>query len=709
MIEDVENPLICNNEGLNVNQIKKKEYLLRDSTRCPWLVLYIQKGVLGTTNAGIDGIVTINVDENDGSVYETLQTPIDQWQYYDYADDPSNNYTHTATYKTSDNCDIVFRVCFNQRIGQCEQYKISKMNGSTCKMAAWTTNYPNLEKNDWWGATETARTALDAQYKNHYSTIYNDYKNVLGVLSYNSIVKYNNKIIKDSNGKYYKVTVTPKKEQSVGWYRITDDAATFKAHMSSYWNAAAGQSASPNNNCFAVTYKYQEVVIALEEQTDIETAIDFTNAAYTGNGTVDSPLYDVLCMPYGRISYHDPLGLFYGLYSSADRSLKVMSDIARQLGSGNNGSGYAIDLQILPYCPCQELILNSRPSLMFYDIPNSALLGKKNNVVTDVILVANNINYTLDITEAWDDWSLTGVYPIAIEDNSNVPDTWKKKYINDCTMLRLCSPNYNGLFEMNLAKNDMSIERFNVDVTMKPFTPYIHVNPDFKGLYGQDWNDIRGLVCNGDFSVGMLKDAWIQYEIQNRNYQSIFDRQIQNMDRMNAIARQEAAFQIAGGTVQGASNGAIAGYMGSGGNAYAAAAGAAIGGLSSLGGGIMDFVNLQKRQQENRSFAIDNFNLSLGNIKALPYSISKTSALTANNKLFPFVEIYECTDVEKEAYYNKIRYDGMTIGVIDTISNYRSDSSSNYFKGQLIRNTGIKASTHEVEEINNELMKGVYI
>ena len=143
---------------------------------------------------------------------------------------------------------------------------------------------------------------------------------------------------------------------------------------------------------------------------------------------------------------------------------------------------------------------------------------------------------------------------------------------------------------------------------------------------------------------------------------------------------------------------------------YGAIAGAILGAGASTLGGIMDMQNMAARQKEARDYSIDNFNLQLGNIKALPYGITKTSALTANNKLFPFVEIYECTDVEKEAYFNKLKYDGFTLGFIThSLNSFRSGDNSNYFKGQLIRNTAIKGSTHEVEELAAELSKGVYI
>ena len=99
----------------------------------------------------------------------------------------------------------------------------------------------------------------------------------------------------------------------------------------------------------------------------------------------------------------------------------------------------------------------------------------------------------------------------------------------------------------------------------------------------------------------------------------------------------------------------------------------------------------------------------MGNIKALPYSITKTSALTANNKLFPFVEIYECSDEEREAYYLKLRYDGMTVGKIDFIQNYHFDDRLSFFKGEVIKIPDLNDDAHVAEAIYDEIKKGVYI
>ena len=44
-IEDVNNPLLLNAEGMAFNQQKQSEQLLRDNTNCAWLVGYLKKDI----------------------------------------------------------------------------------------------------------------------------------------------------------------------------------------------------------------------------------------------------------------------------------------------------------------------------------------------------------------------------------------------------------------------------------------------------------------------------------------------------------------------------------------------------------------------------------------------------------------------------------------------------------------------------------------
>lgn len=287
------------------------------------------------------------------------------------------------------------------------------------------------------------------------------------------------------------------------------------------------------------------------------------------------------------------------------------------------------------------------------------------------------------------------------------------KVSDACDMYRLVSPNYNGQFEFSLAKNG-GINYFNIDYNYKPFSPYIHINPDFNRLYGKDWNDARGLICGGDFSLPMVTSAWTDYQVANKNYQNIFDRQIQNMDVSNEIAKQQAQLAaISGtftGTATGASTGAITGMKA---GPYGAIIGAAVGGLTggiaSGVGGAMDLANLEKAQKEAKSFATDMYNFNLQNVQAIPYSLAKTSAFTYNNKMWPMIEMYSCTDQEKSAFINKLKYNGMTVMKIDNIANYISGTEKRFIKGQLIRLDDIVNDSHMAYSIYEEISQGVYL
>lgn len=297
-------------------------------------------------------------------------------------------------------------------------------------------------------------------------------------------------------------------------------------------------------------------------------------------------------------------------------------------------------------------------------------------------------------------WAVISKIPIY---NYQVSEATALKLDNECNMYRLISPNYQGEFEFSVAKNN-GVDFFNVDCSYKPYNPYIHVNPNFKGLYGKDFNDGRGLICNGDFSFGMISDAFTNYELANKNYQAVFNRQIQNMDVMQSIERTEAVAGMATGIVKGTASGAMAGGMAGGG--YGAIAGAIIGGVSSTVGGALDLVNLDKRQREEKSFAVDMYNYSLQNVHALSYSLTRCTALTYNNKLFPFVEKWTCTPEEKDALLEKLHYDGMTVNRIGKIQDYIGNDTM--VRGEIIR-IDLNSDNHMANEIYNEIRKGVYL
>ena len=88
-------------------------------------------------------------------------------------------------------------------------------------------------------------------------------------------------------------------------------------------------------------------------------------------------------------------------------------------------------------------------------------------------------------------------------------DALSRKLANECDVLRLVSQNYSAIFEFSPAKSG-GVDGFLADCTYKPWSPYIHILPKLKGLYGDNFvaiDDARGLICGGDMSLSQLSNA----------------------------------------------------------------------------------------------------------------------------------------------------------------------------------------------------------
>ena len=179
------------------------------------------------------------------------------------------------------------------------------------------------------------------------------------------------------------------------------------------------------------------------------------------------------------------------------------------------------------------------------------------------------------------------------------------------------------------------------------------------------------------------------------------------METNNAVQKEREGWQTAAGVISSAFGGATSGALISG-NAVGGVVGGLIGAGASIAGGLRDMELNNKLRNEAIDFAKDNFGYQMGNIKALPDNLTKVSSFNQNNKFFPILEYYTCTETEKQALINKIKYNGMTVMRIGTISEFMKDEPT-YIKGQLIRLETIKEDTTYINEIANEINKGVFI
>ena len=311
-------------------------------------------------------------------------------------------------------------------------------------------------------------------------------------------------------------------------------------------------------------------------------------------------------------------------------------------------------------------------------------------------------------------YTFVGDFTIKVRAHWIIPDdSLDRKIKNECDFYRLTSPNYNSFYEFKKTKLAGGINGLRAVCTYKPFTPYIKINPNLNdSLYSKvDYNDNIGLMLAGDYSLPMLSDAMINYELQNRNYQAIFNRELQSLDVSQQIAKEQQQFTGLVGAITAPITGGVAGALaGAKAGPYGAIAGAAVG---AVGGGILGGVGyqkdmewLEKQQYEARDFAVDKFNHQLGNVKALPQTMTKSTPLAYNNKVWPILEYFSCTEEEKNVLRNKLKYDGMTIMAVGVLNDYSVNGG--YLKGKMIRLLDLKDDSHIAQAIYEEVVKGFY-
>lgn len=676
-------PFIYTQEPIPTNQIKTSEVQLKDSTGCAWLCGYISRSYGGgPLDMQISGFVpdeTVNGIANWKYYNDTLQPsnhiiskqPIFRWEEQIY----TTFYNNTGAWQTTafEPAKLVPHVAFNPGV----QY-MNALRGNVTG-----TNAADGMSEQQWAKTMTA--SVNANGEAYFGEEH------MTESKYVELLKLNGHIIcdKSSSGtKYYKVQIV-RSQNASKTVNISDNVTGANLYTEFYnlIQTAGGIPADKmtgfDGMTTAIKFNYESLRLQLTEVRTASTTVTMPGADSRFH-LKDAP-YDMFCIPYGEVTILNSENedeFSTGIKIFPTESMQIAQEVARNVGKDN-----IYDLQLLPYCPMTGfLISGTEIDIKTDDAHRYTIVRDEQNQPTSILLWSTASQGTLDI----------------VLDEPLVVDNMKIS--NQCDMYRLVSPNYNGQFEFNLAKNGGQVTFFNVDYTYLPYNSYIHVNPNFAGLYGQDYNDARGLICQGDFSVSYLSDAWANYQVNNKNYANIFARQISNLE----VNHKYDMLQNAVGATAGAIGAGISAGVESG-NVIAGVAA----GVASAAAGAADLAITEQRYQEDVSYREDVFNMSLENIKAMPYSLASTTAYSANNKIFPILEYYTSTSEEKEQIARAIANTGMTLGIVGKPTEYVAQWSYGGTHGRgYIRAKPIHIELdddyHLVAAISEELQKGVY-
>ena len=649
------NTLIYNGENISVNQIKTKETLIKDNSGVAWIVGYLNRSVKSKEITG-----ALDIEPN--ATYNSLSA----WTDYQYVNNWFNGYTADSNnwftlYWSKVNANPLapdwWVRSWDIKLGYIKQNSDSQKRIRLGWVYTPSDRFPST--NLVTDAFTQSTSWIDDIRTNFGIKSETDTQNFTGLDD--SIV-----YIKDINT-YYKVRLI---SESVT-YEETLNSTEAKTEASQIYNICSNVLGGNLNNTAGqepvYTFHSSGIRYKLElEEISPEKGFKYTIPASRPH--LDDAPYDMFAIPYGT-------------YSGLGDKTFALKAVNAAIAEFNVSTGSELyDVQLLPF----------QPTLSGTVITN---ITNHSDTVIGKIYWATSSSFSKTILLDT---------PIGVEN---------KKIDHICNKYRLVSPNYSGQFEFTAAAND-GISGVKVDATYLPLNPYIRVAPIFGGLYGKEFNDARGLICGGDFSLPVVNSAWVSYQQSNKYYHAIFVRQVQNLEFNNKINRTMQVVGAAAGTVQGAVSGAA---VGSTFGPYGAAAGAVVGFGASFAGGVADLNLSEQLRQEQLRYNSDIHDLNIATIQAQPYSLSKTTAFIANNKIFPILEYYTCSNEEKDLVATHIINYSMTVGAIGELKDYIKNTwqyngiyARNFIKGTFLKLKDLFEDYHYLNALNEELNIGVY-
>lgn len=396
--------------------------------------------------------------------------------------------------------------------------------------------------------------------------------------------------------------------------------------------------------------------------------------------------------------------------------------------SGWTNTGSSIkDIQILPYCPMGQLNSEKAGATASNTIDISS---QNENYKIPMTVTASDaaVYYGLVVTQS----SLDYRFPLnlTISDNLKI-ESMSKTY-------RLMSSNHKSGFDFNLALNN-GVQYMSMSYTLKPYDTIFRICPVFNqdSLYGGNYKDARGLIWQGGFSLSQITDAWVEYKLQNSTYESIFDREIKSLEISQETARRQeslnyqTAYQNAQTSIDAAkSKAALAGVMGIGSAIVGAAAGnpmAIMGAAGALGSGLNSAIGIGAQQEtadrnlaaakesqrlndtlraEAIDYKKDIWYLTNQAIEARPSTIAANSEYTHINNSKAYIEVYDCSEIERDYLTKYLKYHGMKIDQIGLLKNYLIEDGD-YIEATPLFLEGLMPVISNA--INAELSAGMYV
>lgn len=653
---DNSNPLFFNQESINVNEILtsiKPLYNWNDSVA--WLVGYVSKGDLPSEK-------TSKIEFGNANLYADITS------------------TSETTFKSTYNLDS--KACIFKTV-----YFYVKWQGQSVAHRVTVHPYegtgavnssPIYDPTDYYLVPEDTVLDYEAISKAILTYVDSTYTITKSAMD-NTISSINNKIVRFTDtSNFYRITASVSESEKQSTKTISGQNVNMKvATAMNYISYTKGTLNVINFYEFEFGYSLTDVSSKLD-------ALTYNNTNHTVGAA-----YDIICCPYIN---NVTSTVYTSVIKTSTGTYNLNPDACRDLFtqmSAYLGSSYVYDVQLLPYCPLNGIKGVAKTNTIEFDISDRSdyTISEKG---TAMIFYSSQFQTEFDI-------------PVNLSKHQ-----FKKDYVTH--KYKLVAPNFSSELEIDPTKNG-GINTVHVCMTCLPYNPWINVHPRYKYLNGIDADDNRGLICGGSFSLSQLTNSWTEYQYNNSNYSQLFESQLAYQQYQQKMAMISSGISVATSAISTGVNTGLLMSAVPGAGAFGAISGG-IAGAASLGAGIGDLFAQADMNKKANQYMTTQYELNLGNIKALPSTISKITSYNINTKLFPMIYCYTCTDAEQTMVDNYFKYNGMTVNTCGKIEDYVDPTSETFVSARIIRwdNTGGTQSDYNyLNNINAELQEGVYV
>lgn len=703
------NPLIFNDEGVKYNKIKREEIMIKDESNCSYIVGFIANNA--TAIPTITG--TIKADNYDFSYASLSDFPL-----HDYVEGAGNNHTESARIAINNN--------FSGRVFYGLKYswksKATTRTGNSeifFNAGGWNLptgvipSYSSVEEaNKMYynesamentvrlqgkigPITETDFGLRDIVIRKYYEA----FKEKIN-LNYVNIVSNAKAILQLNESKYAELAEYNGKRIKVGStiYKctlISSSPVTIDRNSVNFPSSAWSDLATAINRYIPTSTELSQAVLSYQELEYISNStkeytandlrvicqtqqvyLQFAEEPVDITTSLDSPSnrthlieqpFDMFCLiNESNISYKVGVNNYV---SNHEVNLNMAIAICEATG------GSALDIQVVPFNPIQGAIL-ADGTINWLNYDSHEIKDTNNNVVGHYVM-CSSADFKLVLNK---------------DELKFHPENYKKDF--NLNQYRLCSPNQETVFDFSPSMND-GIDTWEVTVNYRPYASYIKIQPTWKNMYGEaEYNgktDFRGLVYNSSLCVTQLNNEWSNYVSNNKNFQQLFDNQINTLTKSQQI--QLSAMEDTLG--------------------WRSYTGMPISSIARVVGGMRDI----DMQRELNNVALNkmesDFKYQMDNIQSMPHTIKKLTNINGDTRVFPYIEIYSCSEEEEESFDLKMRYTGYTIMTTGYIWNYLQLGVETFVQADLIRldlsRSEETADNHMAVEIAAELEKGIFI